>query len=502
MWIMKKKISFPNRPIFIVLQKAKRVNNFSQIDEQVSEWIDAHRAEIVETTQALLRIPSVQGTPADGAPFGLETRQALDYAIGVAEKHGLTPKHLDGYAAHAEWTAPGVAPDAPIVGALAHVDVVPTGECWVHPPFGAEIDNGKIYARGATDDKGPAMAALWAILAVKACAVPLTYRIRLILGANEETGFGCVKYYFAHEEMPVTGFTPDGNFPLVYAEKGIADAVLTRPATPEGQRIHIVRLSGGQRPNMVPDQAEAILETGTPWAAIVARLNAVVGIHTEELDGGKQLRVLAQGVSAHGSTPEAGVNAVVVLCDALLLLDHQEDQVKVIEQIRAWASDTTGGALGIAGRDDVAGPLTSNLGIASVENGGVERASLTFNIRYPVTWNFQTLRGRLEESIAGSGWTLESFSDHAPLYVPLDDPLVATLLQVYRDETGDMTAPLTMGGGTYARSMKKGVAFGPNFPGRDPSDGGAHEKDECWPLEHLIRATKIYARALARLASE
>jgi succinyl-diaminopimelate desuccinylase len=129
--------SSDNYPIFIVLQKAKRVNNFSQIDEQVSEWIDAHRAEIVETTQALLRIPSVQGTPADGAPFGLETRQALDYAIGVAEKHGLTPKHLDGYAAHAEWTAPGVAPDAPIVGALAHVDVVPTVECWVHPPFGA-----------------------------------------------------------------------------------------------------------------------------------------------------------------------------------------------------------------------------------------------------------------------------------------------------------------------------------------------------------------------------
>jgi succinyl-diaminopimelate desuccinylase len=474
------------------------VDNFSQRDQQVSEWIEAHRQEIVETTQALLRIPSVEGTPAPGAPFGAETRQALDYALRVTERYGLTSKNLDGYAAHAEWTAPGVAPDAPIVGALAHVDVVPAGEGWSHPPFGAEIAGGKIYARGVTDDKGPAMAALWALLAVKECAVPLTRRIRLILGANEESGFGCVKHYFAHEEMPVTGFTPDAMFPLVYAEKGIANAVLTRPAPPEGGHIHIASLSGGQRPNMVPDTAEAVLEGSMPRAAVIARLNAVVGVTTEEMAGGK-IRVTAKGVSAHGSTPENGVNAVAVLCDALLLLDHEEDQIAVIRQIRAWAEDTAGGTLGIAGRDDVAGPLTSNLGVAALENG---QASLTFNIRYPVMWNSETLRACLEAGIAGSGWSLDSLTDQAPLYVPLDDPLVATLLQVYRDETGDETAPLTMGGGTYARSMRKGIAFGPAFRDADPADGGAHEKDECWPVEHLIRAAKIYARALARLASE
>ncbi len=474
------------------------MDKFTQIDQQVSEWIEAHRTEIVETTQALLHIPSIEGPAAPGAPFGAETRQALDYAVGVGERYGLTPKHLDGYAAHAEWTAPGVAADAPIVGALAHVDVVPAGSGWTHPPFGAEIESGKIYARGATDDKGPAMAALWALLAVKECDVPLTRRIRLILGANEESGFECVKHYFAHEEMPVTGFTPDAMFPLVYAEKGIANAVLTHAAPPESGPIHIASFSGGQRPNMVPDTAEAVLKDPAPRAAVIARLNAVVGVTTEDVEGGG-LRVTAKGVSAHGSTPENGVNAVAVLCDALLLLDHQEDQYDLVKRIHDWAEDTTGGALGIAGRDDVAGPLTCNLGVASLENG---KASLTFNIRYPVTWNSGTLRGCLESGIRESGWTLESLSDQAPLYVPLEDPLVATLLQVYRDETGDQTAPLTMGGGTYARSMRKGIAFGPGFPDADPADGGAHEKDECWPIEHLIRATKIYARALARLASE
>lgn len=474
--------------------------DYTDTDTQLSAWIDAHRSEIVETTQALLRIPSVEGAAAPGAPFGLETRQALDNALQTAEAQGLTTKNVDGYAAHAEWTAPGVKSDAPIVGVLAHVDVVPPGTGWSHPPFGAEIENGKIYARGAMDDKGPAMAGLWAIAALKACGVPLTHRVRLILGADEESGFGCVKYYFAHEEMPVTGFTPDAMFPLVYAEKGIANAVLTRPAPPEGNRIHVVSLSGGERPNMVPDTATAVLTDGAqPWAAVIARLNAVVGVTTEELeaDTGKRLRVTAKGVSAHGSTPDNGVNAVAVLCDALLLLDHEEDQIAVVQQIRKWAADTKGETLGIAGQDDIAGPLTCNLGIAEI---GAGRAALTFNIRYPVTWNSETLRQCLTAGIDGSGWTLEELTDQPSLYVPQDDPLVATLLQVYRDETGDMKPPQTMGGGTYARAMTKGVAFGANFPDQDMSDGGAHEKDECWPVDHLIRAAKIYAKALARLA--
>ena len=425
--------------------KEQVLDNFEQIDSQLSDWIDAHKAEIVETTQVMLRIPSVESEAAPGAPFGVETLNALKYGLEVAEQHGLTGKNVDGYAVHAEWAAPGVAADAPIVGVLAHVDVVPPGTGWSHPPFGAEIADGKIYARGVMDDKGPAMSALWATLALQGCGVPLTQRIRLILGANEESGFGCVKYYFAHEEMPATGFTPDAMFPLVYAEKGIANAVLTRSAPPEGSRIHLVSLTGGERPNMVPDTAVAVLKDGPqPWAATVARLNAVVGITTEKVED-NTLRVTAKGVSAHGSTPDNGVNAVAVLCDALLLLDHQEDQVAVVQQVQKWAADTKGTSLGIEGRDDVAGALTCNLDVAAIADG---KASLTFNIRYPVTWNQETLRGRLEAGIAGTGWNIETLSDQKPLYIPQDDPLVASLLEVYRAETGDMRLPQTMGGGT------------------------------------------------------
>lgn len=489
----------PNALCLLFSKIGRRVNTNEQTEQQLVAWIDDHREEIIATTQGLLRIPSVEGEAVDGAPFGIETRQALDFALDAAAKYGLTVKNLDGYAAHAEWAAPNVAPQAPIVGVLAHVDVVPAGDGdgWSSPPFAAEIVDGKIIARGAIDDKGPAMAGLFAIIALAECNAPVTRRLRMILGADEESGFECVKHYFAHEEMPETGFTPDAMFPLVYAEKGIANVTLTCPSPPEGRRIHLYSLRGGLRANMVPDTAEAVLRnTGGPLAATKARLDAIVGIQTEELDGGERLRVIAKGVSAHGSTPEAGVNAIVLMCEALLQLDHQEDQVAMIERIHHWGWDTTGGTLGIAGADDVAGPLTCNLGIVDLADGNL---SLTFNVRYPVTWDKNALRTKLEPLLAESGFTLAELTDQAPLYVPLDDPLSKTLLDVYRADTGDQSAPLTMGGGTYARVMAKGVAFGPDFPGSTAA--GAHQADEAWAVEDLIRAIKIYAKALARLAN-
>jgi succinyl-diaminopimelate desuccinylase len=480
------------------------VDNFRQIDQQLTAWVDAHREEIVEKTRGILRIASVKGPAAEGAPFGLETRRALDFALEVAESHGLSARNVDGYAAHAEWRRADVAETAPIVGVLAHVDVVPAGDGWRHDPFGAEVGEGRIYARGAIDDKGPAMAGLFAIAAVKECNVPLSRRLRLILGADEESGgnFDCVAHYFQHEEMPATGFTPDAMFPLVYAEKGIASVELTRSLPEQSGGIRLVRLSGGLRHNMVPDRAEAVLD-------IAPELRAELGERLSTLEGisvvwaTSSVGIEARGVSAHGSTPDQGVNAVAVLCEGLfsVLSDSPDlsDTAQILRTIHAWAKDITGGALGIAGSDDVAGPLTSNMGIARIEDGGVR---LTINIRYPVTWAWEDLRGRIDASLAGTGYALAASRNTPPLYVPKDDPLIQTLAQVYTDETGQSAEPMTMGGGTYARVMKKGVAFGPAFPWADPTDGGAHEADECWPIDHLILATKIYARALARLGNQ
>ena len=467
------------------------MDNYSDIDQQLSTWIDDHADELLTTTQELLRIPSVKGDAAPNAPYGDETARALAYVLGLASDKGLTVKNLAGHAGHAEWRPDGAAADAEIVGVLAHVDVVPAGDSWTHPPFGAEVENGVLYGRGAVDDKGPAMAGLFAMFAIAACKVPASKRVRLILGCDEESGFGCVSHYFANEEMPATGFTPDGRFPVVFAEKGIANLQVELTAPFTVGELKLVSLTAGRRSNMVPDLAVAVLEGPIEDAY---RLSAALPEDAVEVaDGHRRLTITAHGVSAHGSTPELGMNALTVLAD--MVARAKQTLSPSWDLLDSWAEDTTGAKLGIDGRDEIAGPLTSNLGIASYEEGTL---SLTFNIRYPVTWAVEDLTSKAKPVVEAAGAKLFNSVDMKPLYVPVDDPLMSTLLEVYRAETGDMRAPLTMGGGTYARVMKKGVAFGPEFEG---FNGGAHQPDEHWPVEHLIKATKIYAKALARLAS-
>lgn len=463
--------------------------DFSEIDPLLDSWIESHRSEIIDSAAGLIQIPSVKAEPAPGAPFGAETRRALEYVLDLAGRCGMTTKMLDGYAAHAEI---GAGPS--LIGVLSHVDVVPAGNDWKHDPFGGEVEGGYLWGRGAIDDKGPTIAGFYAMVAVKACSLPIARRIRLIVGADEESGFGCMKHYFAHEEMPEIGFTPDGNFPAIFAEKGIATPTLKKTYHSDAD-IQIDRFFGGQRSNMVPDRAEVRLASSSvSWTPIVARLGALVGITTELEPDGRHLWVRAQGVSAHGSTPDQGVNAVALLCDALLYVDHLKEHEPVLATIRDWAKDTTGGALDIAGSDTVSGPLTSNLGVVSWEN---ETFTLTFSVRYPVTWEGENVRQRLQGAAERAGFTLANWQNTPSLYVPQDDPLIETLVSVYRAETGDMRPPESIGGGTYARVLKKGVAFGPHFPG---SPELAHQADENWEIDHLIRATKIYAKALARLA--
>ena len=466
------------------------MSNFDEINQRLDRWIDGQKAAIIKSVQELIHIPSVRGDAAPGAPFGVETLNALNYYVSLAESHGIPTESFDGYAVHAQW-----GEGEKLIGVLSHVDVVPEGNDWKHQPFGGEIEDGKIFGRGAVDDKGPTIAAFYAILALKETGVPLKKRIRAIIGADEESGFGCMAHYFQHAEMPEFGFTPDGAFPAIYAEKGIASPVLTVAVPDDTAPLRLVSISAGTRSNMVPDRAEAVLNFDPlPIVPLQQALESIEGIETEvDID---RLTVKAKGVGAHASTPDEGRNAAHVLASALLKLSPLSGPSRrIVEAINDWASDTTGGALGIAGTDDITTPLTSNLGVIRTENDTI---AVTFSVRYPVTWKGSDISAKIEPAANGYGYQLESFSDSKPLFVPTDDPYLATILHVYRAETGDLGEPKTMGGGTYARVLAKGVAFGADFPGF-PSI--AHQADEFWYIDDLIKATKIYAKALARLAS-
>jgi succinyl-diaminopimelate desuccinylase len=461
------------------------------VREQLEAWVDAHKDEIIAETQAILRIPSVEeeATAGPGAPFGAPIAEALEHTLALCARLGMNVENFDGYAGHAELGEGGE-----IVGMLGHLDVVPPGGDWTVDPWGAEIRDGWLWARGSSDDKGPTYAALFGAKAVldvtRAAGVRLRRRMRLIFGCDEESGWDCMEHYFgkAGQPKPDLAFTPDAYFPLVYAEKGSFTAVATR--TVESGAIEVSEFRSGLRPNMVPGEAEARLRLGAGDSAVEAALRGMTEVSAQR--SGDSLIVSARGRSAHASTPYEGDNAAVKLLRALVTLPALPDKDWMNDLIQRASPD--GAGVDIAG-EDTSGPLTCNLGVVTKENGQVQAV---FNVRYPATWDGDETKARFAAALAAGGWRVEFQSHLAPLYVPQDAEPVKTLLRVYREHTGDDREPMTMGGRTYATAVApRGVAFGAALPG-DPEV--AHQADERFPVERLLQCAKIYAHALYELA--
>ncbi|ASS75152.1 dipeptidase PepV [Tumebacillus algifaecis] len=456
------------------------------------KWIDQNRDDIIAKTQGVLRIDSVGAeSTAPDQPFGPGCAEALDYALQLGQELGFAVKNVDGYAGHIEW---GDGDD--YIAVLGHLDVVPVGTGWTYPPFGAEIHDGKIYARGAIDDKGPTMAALFAMKAIQASGVQLSKKVRLIMGLDEESNWRCMDRYFEKEPFPIGGFTPDADFPLIYAEKGIYCFNLTKPRhNIETASVVVRELSGGNRVNMVPDSCRIVLTATGDAEAVASQLR-----HTAEQEGvkcqvdvnGSEITLIVEGISVHSMAPQHGINAIVQAGKLLKVLDTADQAI--------WAFlsevDTDGERIGVKMTCHATGPLTSNLGLASVDE---ETITFTFNLRFPVDKTEDDLIALIKQKTGPIGFdvTDPGIANMKPHYVPLDSEIVQTLLKVYEEETGEKLAPLTTGGGTYARAIPNAVAFGAQFPGQPDV---AHQKDEFWEVEHLLKCTKIFAKAIYELA--
>jgi len=455
---------------------------------RLQDWLREHEQELLEDTREIIRIPSIEGEPAENAPFGVECRRALDLALSKSASFGFRTTDLEGYLGYAE-----VGQGERLILVLGHLDVVPVGPGWHFDPFGAEISEGYIYGRGTTDDKGPAMAALYAARAIKECFPELNARIRVAFGCNEESGFRCVQRYVKTEEAPAFGIAPDAMWPLCHAEKGISNITLTAPIP--GGEFALASLSGGQRANIVIDKCEAEVHVADSIRKLVeAKLAEKWDRNVEFSWSGNMLKLTAVGKAAHGASPHLGDSAATRMFRALMEICPTENASWF--ELLMESAQISGAGLGISGYDDVSHELTCNLGVVSTDNG---RIKLLYNIRYPVTWKFEELRSRLDKKVLaiGRGFVVESMTDSKALYFPLDHPLVSTICEVVREETGDTTPPGTMGGGTYARAVPNTVAIGTSWEG----DGKAHETDERIKVESLFRASRIYTHILYRLAT-
>lgn len=459
------------------------------------QFIDQYHDELIQSTQELIRIKSTEEPAVGDYPFGEGVQKSLEYVLALGDKLGFKTKNVDNYAGYVE-----IGQGKEMVGVLAHLDVVPEGDGWTYPPYEAQIVDGKLYGRGILDDKGPIMMTLYAMKALKESGIPLKRRVRLILGTNEETNWQGIEYYMKHEEAPTMGFTPDADFPAIHGEKGIMNILFEKEIKEQLKDggVEICSLSGGLRANMVPEYAEAIIKGTQEFKGILDNYNRELKaqLSTEDL-GDNTYKITSQGVSAHGSTPSAGVNAIAHLLNFLDKLDLQIGDLTNFIRFysRFIGLEIYGESIGCGLEDQQSGKLTFNTGVLSMEDNKV---SLEANIRYPVTFKDFIVESGIQEALDNPfEVSCRTISHQEPIYMPKDHELIKSLMKVYKDYTGDPSEPITIGGGTYARAAKNIVAFGPLLPGRPEL---AHQKDEHMRVDDFILATKIYATSLYELA--
>ncbi len=484
-----------------------------KIEERAAEIAESQAERAEAALLELISIPSYQGAAEPGAPFGREPGRVLQKVAELAERLGFVVRRTDHYVIAD--LGDGMAPDT--MGVLCHADVVPFGEGWHFAPTG-EIVADRIYGRGALDDKGPLVALLFALAGVRDAAAELGGRmarpVRVIIGANEESGSLCMQKYVREENIPAFGFSPDANFPVIFAEKGIA----LMSATADVAVGHIISMHAGTVVNAVPGNAEAVLD-GIAVEDVKKAINAIKTDENAECvsdgngvkEGVKQglkkgvivdeiaknrAAIRAVGRAAHGSQPEKGINAAGGLLRALSAIPLLSEEAELVERVGClFGSDHTGRTAGIACSDEVSGALTLNLGVVDWQDG---RCRLALDMRYPVTADFAGIYRRLSDACAANGLKLTIDEHKEPLYVPKDSELVMKLLELYREYEPDAEA-LAIGGGTYCRSFSNFVAFGPL---RRTTADLMHQADEYITREDFAFLREIYARAIWRLAGD
>ena len=438
---------------------------------------DDVKEQFLTSLQTIISYPSVLNEGENGTPFGQAIQDVLEKTLEIAQEMGFqTYLDPEGYYGYAE-----IGQGEELLAVLCHLDVVPAGdlEDWQTPPFEATLKDGWLIGRGVQDDKGPSLAALYAVKSLLDQGVAFTKRIRFIFGTDEETLWRCMNRYNQIEEKADLGFAPDSSFPLTYAEKGLLQVKLHGPGWEDRP------LQAGRALNVVPDKATYKGERLEELLPVIEQS----GVNYTEETGA----VTVLGLSKHSKDAAEGVNAIVGLAESLSLIQPHPALLFIADAV---GEDATGAALFGEIKDEPSGALSFNIATLSIDE---EQSEIGIDIRIPVLADKDALVERLTEVAASYQLQYEEFDYVAPLYVPLDSPLVSTLMAVYQEETGDQTPAMSSGGATFARTMENCVAYGALFPDALQTE---HQANERAKLDDLYRAMEIYAETIRRLAGK
>jgi len=462
--------------------------------EQIDQYIDAHKDEMLADIIELCKIDSARGAALEGKPFGEGPYAALMAGLQMGEKYGFATRNYDNYVGTIDLNEKEQQLDI-----LAHLDIVPGGEGWtVTTPFEPVIKDGKIYGRGTSDDKGPALTALYAMRALKELGIPMKKNVRLILGTDEECGSSDIAHYYKQEaEAPMT-FSPDAAFPVINIEKGSLHGEFEAKFEKSEVLPRMVAFKSGTKVNVVPSKAYALFEglDSAETETFVKQFEAELGVKFEVSSENGCLKVEAFGESTHASTPEKGTNALtalLALIGKMNLADcGQMQAVKALNKMMPHG-DFNGKNLGINHEDEISGKLTlafSMLEVTETELKG------DFDSRCPICSNEENTLHVAKANMTANGINFTTDSMNPPHHVDGNSHFVKTLLKCYEDYTGRKGECIAIGGGTYVHHLKNGVAFGPSLP---ETETGIHGPDEFAVVDELVMATKIFAQVMVEL---
>ncbi len=447
---------------------------------EIKETIQNYKENMIKDLQEWIKKDSVfdEKTITKDAPFGKGVKNSLDYIAEVAKRDGFKVTNYDGYVTEIEF-----GKGKELIGIFGHGDVVPEGKGWIHKPYGAEIENNLIYGRGSSDDKGPTIAAYYALKMLKEAGYQPNKTIRLVVGGNEERGSACLDYYFnkIKRPHPTYGFTPDADFPLIYGEKGL----ISYHYYGKFDDSCIKSIVGGVVSNAVIDEAIFEFKEEIIINNKFTKLCKKYGLKFEY--NKKKLKFI--GKASHAAMPENGINAFSL---GLVVLSKTTNS-ELAKYFGPKFEDYYGKGLGICYKTKEMGKLTIIQGLAKYEKGNYD---FNINIRYPRGKTYKEICQILDKNAMQKGELL-GFAE--PLYVDPNSKFIQTLLKAYQDVTKDYkTKPMTIGGGTYAKETKNTVAFGMDFH-RLNGSGNIHSPEEAINIDDLLEGCEIYYKAIKGL---
>ena len=495
------------------------------------KYIENQKEEMIKELQSLISIRSVSKPHADGTskPFGEGPNDALIYFLNLANKLGFRTKNVDGYCGYAEF-----GEGEELLGIIGHLDVVPEGENWTYPPFSGTVADGKIFGRGAIDDKGPVISSLYAMKAVKTYLeehnLQLQKRVRLIVGLNEESNWECINYYKAHEEIPTVSFSPDADFPCIYAEKSVLTEYFEMDySKQDSDKIVLEELNDYQNAiNVVPKICSAVLKIDINQIPIQDAITTLQEIllqkntlqentsqknilqKNQEAEkfkfdikqiGNDKIELTSYGIQAHAAHPDLGVNAI---SNMLIILNefcqNYNVSIPLFSLFQKYiATEIDGHSCGISCEDE-SGKLTLNVGQLHFNDSATSNGNtivIGLNLRVPVTTDPMAVHDKFKELINQyPSITLKEPSINKALYLSKEDTLVKTLCKIYNETTNSQEEPIAIGGATYARAFPNCVSFGANLPGQKDM---CHQTDEFISVDNLLLASLLYAEAIYEL---